>query len=219
MGCIASEMESAALFIAGAYRRVRSARCSWWSPTRRRQKGGLSMPRYTTPTSRHPRRHRCHPQDDRQKRGTNFMARTAHPDRCAVLFLSIVTLLGQFRKIVSFVRVFYIGDVAHLRRPTLPYQGSLSTEGAFLYVPHIFRRRGMPQKLPSTAASRQGGRGQNRARVRESIQNQRSMLLRYAAEHGFTLCRKSTSTRTTPAPTAADRRSNQDAGGSRAAGI
>lgn len=51
MGCIASEMESAALFIAGAYRRVRVGSLFLVVANQERAKRACPMPRYTTPTS------------------------------------------------------------------------------------------------------------------------------------------------------------------------
>ena len=56
-----------------------------------------------------------------------------------------------------------------------------------MYVPHIFRRRGGCRikaaiycRLSKEDAAKTGPES-------ESIQNQRSMLLRYAAEHGYTV--------------------------------
>lgn len=67
MGCIASEMESAALFIAGRLppRAGRLAVPGGRQPGAR-QKGPAQCPG-TRHRPRHPRRHRCHPQDDRQR--------------------------------------------------------------------------------------------------------------------------------------------------------
>ena len=44
MGCLASEMESAALFIVGAYRRVRVGACFLVMANQEREKAGLSNP-------------------------------------------------------------------------------------------------------------------------------------------------------------------------------
>lgn len=64
---------------------------------------------------------------------------------------------------------------------------SVSQREPFLYVPHIFRRRGGCRikaaiycRLSKEDAAKTGPES-------ESIQNQRSMLLRYAAEHGYTV--------------------------------
>lgn len=142
MGCIASEMESAALFIAGAYRRVRVGSLFLVVANQERAKKGLPNAQvHDTDLAIRVAIDAIRKMID--KEGHDFIARTAHPDRCAVLFCPIVhpfRLISENRFVCACI--LYRG-CSSPSATTLPYRGSLSHRGSlFLYVPHIFRRRG-----------------------------------------------------------------------------